>query len=409
MILMSIDSIFQKVDSSYNFLSDTLTFKRHVLESESNKLHDFKLSQSLSIVNVRRLGFWNVSKIEQAVNKKTVVTDFLDYEASKFVEVNFRDISSRVKIVIKSRHVKFIHHLLDTDRDDLGIGLIFLLQAITDDIITDIDYLKELLVNQVAPDIRVTLDAGNSLYAYPYYSSIRIGDVRNIQDRAYSTATNDHLKKHLSIENMNDLQMKAAAFLCQDDETLVFGSFLKNPTLSFDSNVDFFDAYLLKDMVFKYCVLVPLQSLESLTKKELVNFAKSFIGVCEQISWIYYYERDLKENYDDIRSKILETLFKSKGNKTMEVLRIFRGFPKHDEIDFGHALYANIVNYVCNIMHEHSINDADEFMSAYLNTTPENSHVFLDDNTLSRMMKYFEDEKTVSFEMWLYLNDFMIS
>lgn len=397
------------VKSNYSFTRNSLTFKgsRHLGKGYPSYN---SINQKLTFVNIRSLGFRKLSNFVKMIDNKNVV-DFLNYEyrSAEYEESKY---DWHVKIIIQERHIDLIHQVLNNERKELGIGRIFLIQAITEDIVTSSSYLHEIMEKQIPPIRDAKIDDKNVLYAFPHYSSINKdnSDELNVDlNRSTRIVSSIESGKDLASRNIRQERIyNLVSFMTSSDENNsdeVFTDFnstanFNNKNISF-SRTQFAVEWFSDSIDFEFFSGL---YVDGMTKERIQKIATSYSIMSKTIEvinqWIAVgagFGRHQKTQ--EITTKIADK-FLVETEELDEVTKFLIETSSH-ELDrfyfeeFRYTMYYTLINS--------SLGSAKELLNLYL--TSETRLEFIDNEYCGKLFDYSKNHsKSMSLDMWININ-----
>lgn len=375
--LMHSDAFYSHyLKTERNVWKKTLKFNANFIGFMSENKEPESFIVSLVFKNITLMGKSEIQKLKKLAEKDDNLASYFEHRRATKVENRL----ARVYLVIKQRHVAMLKLLLNTDVDYFDTAKLLLIESIIKDEVKDEDEIEFILEE--------TLTAPDKDEDKKY----------KLQDYIYDERISGFMKKDnetLSSGIVNNEKFMLIAFLIDNRRNLTFGQFLKFPLLSVSSD----DLPLLiqkEKSIYEYEGEINFSKVDGLLRNEIEKIADF------NLSYAYrkLFERDLEIKYKVSKADFYNHLFES--SQIVKELSTLMEFENNTKSSFNNL----IVHCFCYLMVNHSLEDAVELSTTYLNSDTTMRNYFYDDEFLSKFMEYFNNETNVmSLEMWLNISD----
>lgn len=398
----------QRFKPRYNFLNNSLTFESRLPKVQASAYKKTNYYQMIRFHNIRLLGADGRKALIRRLLENDTLFGFFEHEYNRHYESH---LIRRVDFSIKIEHVELIKQILNHNRSDLMYGYMFLLQNVINDVIVDPFHLDLLLNYQIAPKLTIPLDPNNALYAFPYYESLSAYDV---VDYNFQHLKNSRIKKNEKSAHSFPKGSKTGFmfifFMC-DDRNLTYDEFLKDPVFNFNHRESFPKTYDAQKWFHSVDGRIDLSSLLALNRSEITLIVSGISLIKEVIDGTF--NDGLKEalksrerfvGIPELSNYLIHT------DEMHKVLRTLKESSLHNLTEYR---YDRLRYYICYLLVNHSVDDANELISVF--SSMDDRRFFEYENNLIATMEFFEDDRTMSLDMWLSLgsqmdefNDFLL-
>lgn len=398
--------------ASFNHLRNKLTF------SVPNSNDPFY--PELVIKNFRLLDKRLLRKFLASSKKYAIVESFLRYESTRNIGLLRKKEKRRIEISVDYQNRNLMNSILmSNDEVSTHSGLIFLMQSVSNRVIDDKRHLNHLLKGQLPPNLNVLLDKENSFYAFPHYSVVNHGDDVN---KSLMHRENGILRVNsFSLGNTDSYDCFLMAAFIRSQSNVTFSEFSKEPIIDFGATDNFNNVYSAHKFILENQDRMGSTVIGTLTRDDIFSIQK--VSSASKLDKNKSDDTDVCHecyhvNYDSFVDYLID------NKNYVQVERIF------NNLDFLSAYMQDVKNslnvYLCYLMLHRSLGDAQElvdFLIAKSNientqdedddddfpwvfrtvsSIDEDNIVFL--NKAKRVMRYFNEEKVMSLEMWVELH-----